>query len=250
MGSVSYYRPPGQSDLEHLRRVLFGDTGEFGQLLDGATVANVFYGAVRAPDGEIYALVVVQHRGWHGAWNYNRKEIPEHAGPVEARCPRRILKMLSPVPDCTHTETYCRLCTSELFFERGKWVSHRTPHQHKEVAGPRCFSGYPVGSREDGKPPLHQPGGTPPLCDHCNARAWREECEQNLERAAARPPLRTGDTFTCEEPIKFRDGVSETRFTVVDGRRNLYRRAGDGGRVTLRRSRWHWPAYTVTSRAS
>jgi hypothetical protein len=247
MGWTSYHRQPGQSDLEHLRSELIDRTRGY-ELLDGMTVANVFYGALREPDGAISALVVLQQRNPRAQFNYSRKEIDETMGPGEARCPARILDMLTPIGECHHEGHWCVHCGAELRRSGDRWVSEQKPHQHPEVAGPRCYSGYPVAARLDDGPPYHAPGGTPP-CGRCWAREWRGRCRAHLERRAAREPIHGGDTFTVASPWSFGDGVSEDTFTLVNARRRIYRRAGDGRQVRLP-ARDNWPEYHVRRAAA
>jgi uncharacterized protein DUF6927 len=247
MGWTSYYREPGQSDLEHLRGALFDGETRY-ELLDGATVEHVFYGAVRSPDGTVWGLVVLQHRNRgrsrYDNSNYARKEMEDRSGPFVYRCPARILDLLSPLPSCEHQETYCVHCLREIKPDGERWVSEAKPGQVAEVAGPRCYSGYPVGANENGGPPLHAPGGLPP-CGTCSARAWREHCRAVLADRAAQPPLHAGDTFTVAEPWTFRDGVTESTFTLLDGRRRTFQRASDGRTVRLP-ARHRWPRYELT----
>jgi hypothetical protein len=245
MGWTSYHRQPGQTDLEHLRSELVDQASGY-ELLDGTTVANVFYGALRAPDKSVTALVVLQRRGPAGdGFNYTRKEVSETMGPAEACCPGRILDLLTPIEDCAHEGEWCVHCGAEIQRRGERWLSHRKPHQHVEAAGPRCYSGYPVAASSDGERPYHAPGGTPP-CSRCWAREWRRRCREQLERQAARQPIRAGETFTVASRWTFADDVSEDTFTLVDGRRRLYRRAGDGRQVRLP-ARDSWPDYHVTS---
>jgi hypothetical protein len=248
MGWTSYKRPTGQRDLDHLRSELTGPNSRC-ELLDGMTVHNVFYGALRLPDGTVSGLVVLQHRNrgenrYDGS-NYARKEIEETAGPVDARCPARILALLTPLPECEHPETYCAHCGSEIHQDGEQWVSRARPGQVPGVAGPRCYSGYPASASQNGQPPFHKPGGTAP-CGTCQAREWRERCQANIDRAAAHTPLKTGDTFTVEKPWEFADGVNESTFTLTNARRRTFRRACDRRAVKLP-ERAAWPPYTVQS---
>jgi hypothetical protein len=250
MGWTSYYRKPGESDRDHIRREVLGESGRY-QLLECATVANVFYAAVRTvSDGQVWALVVLQRRGRvrGEAHNYARKELEETMGPSESRCPARVLDLLSPLPDCGHAETYCVHCGSRIYKWGEQWVSVAHPGQHAEVAGPRCFSGYPVAAAVGGKPPAHAPGGVAP-CGTCIAREWRERCRAEITRRANQAPLTTGATFTVARPWTFLDDVSEQTFTLIDARRRLFRRRSDGRTVRLP-ARDCWPEYTVLQEAA
>lgn len=65
-----------------------------GQVIDYAIKGSVIYVAVRQPDnGKVEACVVLTRK--EGAWWYT-KYIDEGMGPREARCPLRILRLLSP----------------------------------------------------------------------------------------------------------------------------------------------------------
>jgi len=119
MGWTSYTRPPGQSDLEHLRQELFDHDDCKYELLDGATVRHTFYAAVRAIEtGEVWALVVLQHRNCgrsrHDGSNYARKELEECMGPAEDRCPARILALLSDPPENEYARQWRERCQVNL----------------------------------------------------------------------------------------------------------------------------------------
>jgi hypothetical protein len=246
MGGVCYHRTPGQSDLQHLRGELYDGTAD--QLIAGATVGTVFYGAVRSPGGSVSGLVVLQDRsGVHG-FNYYRKLIEETSGPFQYGCPQRILEMLTPLPDCQHTDSYCVHCNRQIYPDGERWVSRARPGQRAHVAGPRCNSGYPTTAAVNGKSPCHAPGGAGP-CPTCTAREWRQQCLQEIERSGQHPPLKTHDTFTLAAPLTFNDGVKESTFTLTDARRRRYRRASDG-RIVRLPARERWPNYVILNAAT
>ena len=95
MGWSFEHRDKGTSNLEHFR----AQWGEGYDLLDGATVGGVFYGALRIPGGKVTAVVILTKwvpRDW---FNFGEKSMTESWGPTEARCPERILDMLSPAEE-------------------------------------------------------------------------------------------------------------------------------------------------------
>jgi hypothetical protein len=150
--------------------------------------------------GDVWALVVLQQRG-RGEFNYCRKEVEESMGPTEARCPARILDMLTPLPECDRS---CARTIGESYVY---------------------------------------------YCGVCNAHAWRERCRANLERAAAQPSIKTGDRFRVARPWTFGDGAQEDTFSVVDGRRRIFRRAGDGRTVRLP-AKSSWPTVELLEAAA
>jgi hypothetical protein len=75
-----------------------------GEILACATVGGAFYAAVRDHDsGNVWALVTLIQRG-RGWFNCHYKEMSEDMGPVETRCPARILDLLSPTDHKYATE--------------------------------------------------------------------------------------------------------------------------------------------------
>ena len=64
-----------------------------GEVIDHVVVGSVIYVAVRRSDVGVYGIVV---RTWkaNDYWTYSI--ISEDAGPLDAKCPSRILKLLSP----------------------------------------------------------------------------------------------------------------------------------------------------------
>ena len=195
---------------------------------DSATVnLSEYYAALRDNETGEVSCFVAMIRWERNAFGY--KDMDEGMGPGIANCPERILDLLTPLPDCDHGETYCRFCNAQIFRTGpDRWVSRAEPHQVPEVAGPQCYSGYPTSARrEDGSPPFHEPGGTPP-CSTCWAREWRLRCRSNsAARVQRRHLLRGGavvrlvgaDQYTLPEHIK-----ADPIFTVVrSGRKVLFR---------------------------
>lgn len=122
MGWTGQHREPGKTDREFFEAEFCGDGRN--EILACATVANgggseynaVFYAAVRTvADGDVWGLVVLVHRrradGEGDAWfNFHYKSMSETTGPNEARCPARILDLLSPLPECDHGAAVGTLC--------------------------------------------------------------------------------------------------------------------------------------------
>lgn len=243
MGWTSYYREPGQSDVDHLRSELFSN-GCQQELLAGATVHTTFYGACRDKrTGEVWALIVLQHRGRASAYgeNYSYKDMTETMGPVESECPRRILELLSPLAECQHEDQWCKWCGSQIVEGLGGvWIVEPREGMREECAGRHCYSGYRSDAPRDpiaGRP-FHEPGGTP-SCSTCWAREWRQRCWSNIHKRELAPRLTKGDTITFARAMTFSDDVKEDTFTLVNGKRNWWSRAGDRHTVRLpARSRW------------
>ena len=110
MGWLFYERAPGETNAEHFTRELLGTTGEYGEFLATATVANVFYAAWRKPDGNVVALVVLTKRAGR---EFGYKAMDETMGPNEARCPKSILDALSPT-EYEYAAEWRRRCHANL----------------------------------------------------------------------------------------------------------------------------------------
>ena len=238
MGATSLHREPGLTD-----RAFYADEAlrGAGEILDYATIGGVFYAAVRnLKDGSVWALISLQRRRGSSSrgCNFTYKAMHETAGPGEARCPTRILALLSPLPDCTHLEDYCRLCSRPVTFDGQNWLSEAEPGQVAGLTGPRCYSGYPYGSEAPGGGrPFHEPGGVAP-CSTCYAREWRQRCLSFASRAAAARRAIPGTKLKFARPIRFADNVREDTFELVG--RSTFRRMSDGVRVRI-------PSWRTTS---
>jgi hypothetical protein len=204
--------------------------GEFGErytVLDSTTVnLTEYYAATRDNDSGDVSCFVAMIRWERNAFGY--KDMDECMGPVIDNCPGRILDLLTPLPECSHEDQYCRFCRAEITGPvAGRWLSHAKPHQHAEVAGPRCYSGYPVSAeREDGAP-FHEPGGMA-RCTVCYAREWRQRCRENVARRAERRRLLTDSSAVrlvdAERYALPPDLATDPTFTVVrTGRRLTFR---------------------------
>jgi len=116
MGWSFEHRDKGTSNLEHFRKAW----AEGYELLDGATVGGTFYGALRRPDGLVEAVVILTKwvpRDW---FNFGEKSMTESWGPTEARCPERILAMLSPTELLFGVPEYETVEQNGRTFLRGK----------------------------------------------------------------------------------------------------------------------------------
>jgi hypothetical protein len=244
MGWTSLHREAGMTDRAFFEQEFPTTLTRDGEILDCATVQGVFYAAVRNKktndvdqEGTVWALVVLTQRAG-GHYNYSYKEMSDSSGPTEARCPARILDLLTPLPECSHEQEYCKLCGREITPDADRWVSHARPGQRTEVAGPRCWSGYPHGAKaDDGGAPFHQPGGTAP-CSTCWAREWRRRCRVNAERdarARARArKVRPGTRVRFDRLLRFEDDAWLHTFVFV---RHSTFRDPDSGRL-YRIPRW------------
>jgi hypothetical protein len=212
MGWTSYYRAPGQTDLDHFRNELIGTTDPAGAanadgvrhaLIAGASYRNVFYGAVQIshPDGSSYVTAVVclmkrfpsRKPAWSNDANFCYKSMDEGAGPCETQCPQRILDLLSPIEQI-----------------------------------------YPGAD-------LAVDGGAKWAAD------WRQACRDRLAARAAKPSIPDGAIVALAKPIEFGNGESIDTFAVVRrGRARRFYRAiresvwidGADGRSVLTGYRW------------
>lgn len=93
MGWITYYRPKGESDRAHFERELL--TNADCEIVECATVRNVFYAAVRTKTtDEVWALVVLMQR-MRGEHNFGYKDLAESMGPVESDAPAKVLDALT-----------------------------------------------------------------------------------------------------------------------------------------------------------
>ena len=92
MGWMFYSRPKGESNREHFQRQF----GEGYAIIDSATVGGTFYGAIRDPQGNVSAAVILTRWVPNDEYNFGYKDMSEDMGPNEANCPGRILDLLTP----------------------------------------------------------------------------------------------------------------------------------------------------------
>lgn len=94
MGWLFSHRDRGISTEDYLAQSL----GTDGKIVASSSHLNVSYLAVETAAGISAVVVLTQWdpRGWH---NFGTKWIDESMGPVQARCPARILDLLSPVSE-------------------------------------------------------------------------------------------------------------------------------------------------------
>lgn len=101
MGYTSTHREKGMSDRAFFERELPTTLTVHGEIQACATVGSVFYAAVKNTDdapylpGQTWALVCIVRRT-RDYFNCTYKEMSEDCGPADARCPARILDLLSP----------------------------------------------------------------------------------------------------------------------------------------------------------
>lgn len=115
MGWTGMHRTPGTSDRDFFEQEMPTTLTVHGRILECATVGNVFYAAVENNDaatvdpGKTWGLVILMQRG-RGEYNFHYKEMDEGMGPVECRCPERILDRLSMTENeyALHWRTRCQ----------------------------------------------------------------------------------------------------------------------------------------------
>jgi hypothetical protein len=221
-----------------------GMLARYGEILDCATVASVFYAAVRQKDsGNVWAMIALTRRDG-SYYNFSYKEMADTMGPAEDGCPVKIIDLLTPLPDCRHDQEYCQLCGAEIAPGNGQWLSRARPGQHPEVAGPRCYSGYLYGAKApDGGKPFHEPGGIAP-CSTCSARDWRDRCRANAEASAAAraraKAVRPGSFVRFASPLRFQGDVLDT---FIFEARSTFRAPGKDLRYRIRN--WRTRQYEV-----
>lgn len=90
MGATELVRPRIKSRTEFFVRELLGEQG--GHTLAWSERGSVVYAAIEKDNGRVTATVNIIHRRGD-RWTY--KIIGESEGPTEAKCPLRILRLLS-----------------------------------------------------------------------------------------------------------------------------------------------------------
>lgn len=216
--------------------------GDRYTVLGSATVhLSEYYAAIRDTGSGEVSCFVAMIRWQRDEFGY--KDMDERMGPVIANCPARILDLLTPLPDCDHPEQYCRFCSAGITATAdGVWRRHAGPGQRPDVAGPRCYSGYPVSARRDDGPPFHEPGGTA-SCPTCWARDWRRCCRENVAaRAQQRRLLVNGATVRLVGAEHYRlpaHVIADPTFTVVRiGRKVTFRHRDYGLYSFSRHAQW------------
>lgn len=124
MGWDFQHRERGTSNADFMAANL----GEGYDMLASATVGGTFYAAVRRPDGLVEAFVTLTKWVPRDYFNFGKKDMTEAWGPVETRCPDRILDLLSPVELLFGVPEYETETTSTGTYLRGKnsaaWAEH------------------------------------------------------------------------------------------------------------------------------
>lgn len=69
------------------------------KVLKSSVVGNVYYAAIENDDKEVYAIVILISTSRSDGFNFGYKDMTEFCGPYETKCPKSILKMLTPTDD-------------------------------------------------------------------------------------------------------------------------------------------------------
>lgn len=102
------YLPRKGRDVKDVIRDEIVGSGRF-EILDTAIVERkTAYSAVRHPDGYVFALVTLLDYQPNSVYDIGFKDMDEGMGPVESKCPLRILELLSPVENLGHGIEYAR----------------------------------------------------------------------------------------------------------------------------------------------
>lgn len=111
MGWTWMHRKPGQTTAQ----VMLAEYAEGTVFHASAVVDGVFYAAVETPTrpGVIWALVVLTGRSPNAYLNFGYKDMDETMGPNEARCPARVLDLLTPT-DSTYAVEWRQECRDNI----------------------------------------------------------------------------------------------------------------------------------------
>jgi len=132
MGWLFYAREKGETNVAHFQEKM----GEGYTILDGATVGGTFYAAVRDPRGLVSAVVVLTRWRPNDPYNFGYKDMDESMGPGEARCPARILDLLSPTDELYGPVLSKQVCESHYDCSWGPNEPH--VNQRSEPSGRRA----------------------------------------------------------------------------------------------------------------
>jgi hypothetical protein len=250
MGSTGIHREAGLTTRQIMEAELPETLTVRGKILASAMVGSTFYAAVQqqpgTPDaGKVWALVVLTWKSG-GYFNFTYKDMDEDMGPNEATCPDKILDLLSRLPECSHTETVCKWCNSEISDETGVWCYYPTKGQTPDCGGPRCYSGYlsTAPRPADGGAPFHAPGGHSLLCSSNNAREFRAASRAYNARVRLAKQVTRGTVVKFPRTIKFTSGIEGDTFTYLE--RNTF--LLDGYRVSLGRD-WKGSSFEIVKAA-
>lgn len=189
------------------------------RILASGMVDGTFYAAVQNPGdaayepGRVWALVCLTGRS-KSYFNFGYKDMDEDMGPADARCPQRVLDLLSPIGKCQHEETYCTTCDAEISDDTGIWMTYAKPGQREDVTSARCDY-YPAGAkRADGTAPFHTPGGHG-YCSKQSAREFRAESAAYNARVKASKAVERGDTVIFPAAFNFTGNYRSDTFTYL-----------------------------------
>lgn len=211
MGWLFYERRKGETNVEH-----FGAKyGEGYTLIDGATVGGVFYAAVRNEETGLVSCDVFLTK-WvpNDPYNFGYKDMSESWGPVEARCPTRILDLLSPTEDLYGPSLTRQVCDNHYD------CAIATPENEGKV---RSWNLPHVNQREEGTGSRYA------------ADEWRAACREYHARVKQ---VKRGTI------IRLRTASTGEFFAALDLRRNVFLRVfkgeGDTFSVSHYRTRIPW----------
>lgn len=69
------------------------------KVLKSSLVGNAYYAAIENDDKKVYAIVILISTSRNDGFNFGYKAMTEFCGPFETKCPKSILKMLTPTDD-------------------------------------------------------------------------------------------------------------------------------------------------------
>ncbi len=98
MGWTFTHKPRNESLRSFFEREWGNDNGR--GIVDFAVAGfNTAYAAYRTHDGRVIGIVVNLAYRPHDYYNFGYRDVDESQGPIESKCPERILKLLTPLSD-------------------------------------------------------------------------------------------------------------------------------------------------------
>lgn len=121
MGWTTTHKDKSTSAKQYIEQKLMVWTSDVysHRVLDGGVVKfHTYYGAVERVENatgerEVFAVVILLSYHKNQYHNFGYKDMCESMGPVEAECPERILKLLTPT-DCENANDWRERCWNRI----------------------------------------------------------------------------------------------------------------------------------------
>ncbi len=127
MGWTSTYKSKYEKTKDYLERELFqwdNKEYEYKSLDGGLSHYSTYYGAIekvskKTGEREVFAVVVLVRFSRNKEFNFSYKALDEGMGPVEAHCPERILKLLTPTNN-KNANDWRKACWDNIYAKKNR----------------------------------------------------------------------------------------------------------------------------------